>query len=125
LPWSDGTFVDPMHLSNLLVRSVWIKDALVTRLNSDPHLSVFVQCDWKRIKKDVVFAERVRMGVAPEQAVRPLIEAAIATAEDLAGITPRLSRDRIYVLEHSLERTPTHKIKFISELKRLDTKRWL
>ena len=125
LLWNDGTFVDPMHLSNLLVRSVWIKDALVTRLNSDPHLSVFVQLDWKRIKKDLVFAESVRMGVTPEQAVRPLMEAAIAAAEDLAGITPRLSRDRIYVLEHSLERTPTHKIKFISELKRLETKSWL
>lgn len=125
LLWSDGTFVDPMHLSNLLVRSVWIKDALVTRLDSDPHLSVFVQLDWKRIKKDSVFAERIRMGVALEQAVRPLIESAIAAAEDLAGITPRLSRDRIYVLERSLERTPTHKIKLISELKRLDRNSWL
>jgi len=97
----------------------------VTRLNSDPHLSVFVRLDWKRIKKDVVFAERVRMGVASEKAVRPLMEAAIAAAEDLAGITPRLSRDRIYLLDHSLERTPTHKIKFVSELKRLDTNSWL
>ena len=125
LQWSDETFVDPMHLSNLLVRSVWIKDALVTRLDNEPVLSVFVHLDWKRIKKDSAFAERIRMGVAPEKAVRPLIETAIAAAENLARITPRLSQDHIYLLARSLERTPTHKIKLISELNRLDRNSWL
>ena len=125
LLWEDGTFVDPMHLSNLLVRSVWIKDALVTRLNGDPHLSVFVQPDWKRIKNDPGFVERIRMGITNEQAVRPLMESAIVAAEELAAITPRLSRDRIYVLKRSLERTPTHKIKFIREFERLDRSNWL
>ena len=38
----DGSLVDRMHLSNLLVRSIWVKDALVTRLGDDAGLSVFV-----------------------------------------------------------------------------------
>ena len=41
-----------MHLSNLLVRSIWVKDALVTRLGQDDFLSVFVFPDRPRIEKD-------------------------------------------------------------------------
>ena len=125
LSWEDGTFVDPMHISNLLVRSIWIKDALATRLNGDPHLSVFVLPDWKRIEKDPGIVERLRMGITREQAVRPLMESAIVAAEERAAITPSLSRDRIYILKQSLERTPTHKIKFIHEFERLDLSSWL
>ena len=35
-------------------------------------------------------------------------------------MTPRLSTDKIYILARRLERTPTHKIKFLLELERLD-----
>ena len=121
----DGTFVDPMHVSNLLVRSVWIKDALVTRLNDDHELSVFVQPDWKRIEKDAGYLERVRMGVSREQAVRPLLDSAVAAAEEISATTALLSRERIYILKQPLERTPTHKVKLVRELERLDRSNWL
>ena len=121
----DGTFVDPMHVSNLLVRSVWIKDALVTRLNEDHELSVFVQPDWKRIEKDAGYLERVRMGVSREQAVRPLLDSAVAAAEEISATTALLSRERIYILKQPLERTPTHKVKLVRELERLDRSNWL
>jgi long-chain acyl-CoA synthetase len=52
LRWQDGSLIDRMHLSNLLVRSIWIKDALVTRLGKDDFLSVFVLPDWSRLEKD-------------------------------------------------------------------------
>ena len=45
---------------------------------------------------------------------------AVAYAQSLADITPRLSTQKIYILERKLERTPTHMIKFVRELKRLD-----
>jgi hypothetical protein len=50
---------------------------------------------------------------------RSLLDA-VAYAQSLADIPARLSADRIYVLDRKLERTPTHKIKFIRELERLD-----
>ncbi len=61
--WEDGSYVDPMHLSNLLVRSIWIKDALVTRLGDDAFLSVFIYPDQKRIEKDRHYLERVGLGL--------------------------------------------------------------
>ncbi len=125
LEWSDGTYVDPMHLSNLLVRSIYVKDALVTRLGDDDFLSVFLHPDRKRIEKDRPYQERIRTGLTAEQALRPLLEEAIAYAESLARITPRLSTRKIYLLERKLERTPTHKIKMIQELGRLDLTKYL
>jgi long-chain acyl-CoA synthetase len=123
--WDDGTWIDPMHLSNLLVRSIWVRDALVTRLDRDDCLSVFVYPDRKRIDKDAEYLERIRMGLAPEQALRPMLEEAIAYAQSLARITPRLSTEKIYLLPKKLERTPTHKIKMSRELARLDLSRYL
>jgi hypothetical protein len=114
-----------MHLSNLLVRSIWVRDALVTRLDRDDCLSVFVYPDRKRIDKDAEYLERIRMGLAPEQALRPMLEEAIAYAQSLARITPRLSTEKIYLLPKKLERTPTHKIKMSRELARLDLSRYL
>ena len=35
-------------------------------------------------------------------------------------MTPALNKTDIYILPRKLERTPTHKIKFIFELQRLD-----
>lgn len=120
MTWCDGSLIDRMHLSNLLVRSIWIKDALVTRLGDDAFLSVFVLPDWARIEKDRPFQESVANGVSTEQALRLRLVEAVAYAEALADIAPRLSTDRIYLLERPLERTPTHKIKFFRELERLN-----
>ena len=118
--WDDGTYIDPMQLSNLLVRSIYVKDALVTRLDQDDFLSVFVYLDNKRVRNDRQFKERRALGLNPEQAVWPMLEEATAHAQSLARITPRLRTDRIYVLERKLARTPTHKIKMSQELARLD-----
>ncbi|UCC72545.1 MAG: AMP-binding protein [Gemmatimonadota bacterium] len=120
IEWEDGSLIDRMHLSNLLVRSIWVKDALVTRLNDDDYLSVFVFPDWPRIKKDREYQAALATGVRPEEALRSRLLEAVAYAQSLADITPRLSTDKIYILERRLERTPTHKIKFIRELERLD-----
>lgn len=126
LCWHDGTYIDPMHLSNLLVRSIFVKDALVTRLyEADDYLSVFVFPDYKRIEKDPTWKSELETGVSRELALRHRLEQATHYAESIAGITPRLSTEKIYLLEKSLERTPTHKIKFIVELERLDVNRFI
>ena len=120
LVWGDGTLIDPMHLSNLLVRSIWVKDALVTRLRDDDFLSVFLFPDWPRIEKDPDFKRSVNTGLRREEALRGLFEEAIDYAQSLARMTPTLSKQKIYLLARKLERTPTHKIKLIRELERLD-----
>ncbi len=120
MEWADGSLIDRMHLSNLLVRSIWVKDALVTRLDDDEYLSVFVFPDWPRIEKDAGFSQSLENGVRREEALRARLVEAVAYAQSLADITPRLSTEKIYILERKLERTPTHKIKFIRELERLD-----
>lgn len=120
MEWADGSLIDRMHLSNLLVRSIWVKDALVTRLDDDEFLSVFVFPDWRRIEKDAGFSKSLENGVRREEALRARLVEAVAYAQSLADITPRLSTEKIYILERKLERTPTHKIKFIRELERLD-----
>lgn len=120
MEWADGSLIDRMHLSNLLVRSIWVKDALVTRLNDDEFLSVFVFPDWPRLEKDAEFLAAVATGVREEEALRTRLLEAVAYAESLTDIPVRLSTDRIYVLKRKLERTPTHKIKFVHELDRLD-----
>lgn len=118
--WGDGSYIDPQHLSNLLVRSICVKDALVTRLNpEDNFLSVYIFPDYKRIHKDPVWQKEIATGVSEQQALRSRLEQAIEYAQSIANITPRLSQDKIYLLPKALERTPTHKIKFIFELERL------
>ncbi len=52
--------------------------------------------------------------------MRTLLMEPVAYAQSPADITPRLSTEKIYILERKLERTPTHKIKFVTELERLD-----
>ncbi len=120
LAWDDGSLIDPMHLSNLLVRSIWVKDALVTRLRQDNFLSVFVFPDWERLGKDADFRAAIDSGLRRDEALRTRLEWAVDYAQSLAGITPRLSKERIYILQRKLERTPTHKIKLARELQRLD-----
>jgi long-chain acyl-CoA synthetase len=118
--WDDGTYVDPQHLSNLLVRSIFVKDALVTRLNpNDNFLSVYIYPDYMRIQKDPTWQKLIDTGISEDAALRSRLETAIDFAQSIANITPRLSKDKIYILPKALERTPTHKIKFIFELQRL------
>ncbi|HSM15633.1 MAG TPA: AMP-binding protein, partial [Gemmatimonadales bacterium] len=118
--WTDGSLIDRMHLSNLLVRSIWVKDALVTRLDHDEYLSVFVFPDWPRIEKDMRFRKSLENGVRQDEALRARLLDAVAYAQSLADTAAPLSTEKIYILERKLERTPTHKIKFIRELERLD-----
>lgn len=121
MQWEDGTLIDPQHVSNLLVRSVFVKDAMVARRKpTDSFLSVFVFPDYKRLEKDPDYKTELAAGIAPKAALKRRIVDAIHFAESTAGITPELNKNDIYLLSRKLERTPTHKIKFIFELTRLD-----
>jgi hypothetical protein len=109
-----------MHLSNLLVRSIWVKDALVTRLENADRLSVFLLPDWPRLDKDSDYQDALANGIRREEAVRSRLLEAVEQAQSLSGITARLQVDRLYLLERKLERTPTHKIKLLRALETLD-----
>ena len=117
---ADGSYVDPMHLSNLLVRSIFVKDAMVARLGSDDFLSVFVLPDFPRVRKDADYVKRVNAGLAEGDALRTLLEGAVEYARSLANSGMRISSERIYLLDRKLGRTPTHKIKYLFELRRLN-----
>ena len=69
-----------------------------------------------RLKPDHSVAIHVPAGMPDDPSERPA---------SLARITPRLSTRKIYILEKKLERTPTHKIKMIQELARLDLTKFL
>ena len=125
LPWSDGSLVDRMHLSNLLVRSIWVKDAMATRIGNAPFLSVFIQPDQARLDRDGAWRAEIAAGLTPDQALRSRLVEAIAWAQRVSGMTARLDTERIYLLSRPLERTPTHKIRFGRELERLDLTRWV
>ena len=118
--WHDGTYVDPQYLSNLMVRSIFIKDAMVTQVDPDDEfLSVFVYPDEKRLQKDPEWKKQIDTGVTPDAALRQRVEEAIDYAHSIARISMPLSKKHIYVLPRKLERTPTHKIKFIFERERI------
>lgn len=118
--WHDGTYIDPQNLSNLMVRSIFIKDAMVTRAKpGDNFLSVFVYPDEKRLKKDPHWQQQVGTGVLPDVALRERVEDAIDYVHSITNTRDLLSKNHIHVLPRKLERTPTHKIKFIVERKRL------
>jgi long-chain acyl-CoA synthetase len=119
--WPDGSYSDLMRFSNLLVRSIWLKDAMAIRLNeNDDFLTIFVYPDYKRIYKDARYKEFIKNGFDEKSVLRILFEEAIDYAQTLIGDKPLLSKDKIYLLQRKLERTPTHKIKFVSELKSLN-----
>jgi long-subunit acyl-CoA synthetase (AMP-forming) len=120
IAWEDGRFTDPMQVSNLLVRSIWIKDGLVLRRDGEDVLSVFVFPDYKRIEKSEVYKKGIDSGLERRQVLRSLLLDAIDYAQSLLGSFPRISTEKIYLLNRKLERTPTHKIKMISELEKLD-----
>ncbi len=122
--WNDGTYIDPQHISNLLVRSIFVKDAMVTRKNpDDDFLTVYLFPNYKRIKKDPIWKKEIETGVSNEEALKSRMIDAINYAESIARITPELNKETIYILARKLERTPTHKIKFFFELKRLHESR--
>ncbi len=118
--WDDGSYIDPQHLSNLLARNIYVKDALVTRLHQlDNFLSVFIYPDYKRIHKDEMWKKDIETGVSERRALRMRLEQAIDFAQSVAGITPTLSKTSIYILPHTLERTSSENIKYLLELNRL------
>jgi long-chain acyl-CoA synthetase len=118
--WKDGTYIDPQYLSNLMVRSIFIKDAMVTQVNpEDDFLSVYVFPDVKRLEKDPEWQKQTDTGVSFDEALRHQVEKAIDYTQSVANTTARLSTEHIYLLPQKLARTPTHKIKFIVERERL------
>jgi len=126
IKWPDGSYSDLMRFSNLLVRSVWIKDAMAIRLHdNDKHLSLFIFPDTKKIENDRTFNERLKNGLSKNEAMRMFFEEAIDYAQSLIGANPLLSKEKIFILKTKLERTPTHKIKFISELKKLNLENFI
>ena len=118
--WSDGSYVDPQHLSNLLVRSIFVKDAMVVhRQPDDPYLSVYLFPDRKRISKDPRWKKLINAGLDESTVLKDLMVEAIEYAESVARISAPLRKDVVYILPRALERTPTHKIKFIFERERI------
>jgi long-chain acyl-CoA synthetase len=121
LEWDDGSLIDPQYISNLLVRSVFVKDAMVARRRpEDAFLSVFIFPDYKRLERDPDFRKERLTGVTASAALKSRCVEAIEFAESIAAITPELDKQHIYILRRKLERTPTHKIKFLFELQRID-----
>jgi len=119
--WHDGTYIDPQYLSNLMVRNIFIKDALVTQRNpQDDFLSVFVYPDKTRILNDAHWQMQLKTGLTENQIFRQCVEDAIDYAQSISTSPAPLSKKHIYVLNRKLKRTPTHKIKFLYELKCLD-----
>lgn len=124
LQWEDRTLIDPQYVSNLLVRSIFVKDAMIARKEpGDKFLSVLIFPDYKRLEKDPDYRKEVATGVAKEAALKRRCIEAIKYAEEIARITPELDKEHIYILPRKLERTPTHKIKFVFELMRLSEAR--
>lgn len=118
--WFDGSYIDPQHLSNLLVRSVFIKDAMVVHINpEDRYLSVFVYPDYKRIGKDPRWNKLVKAGVREDEILKIFMTEAIDYAESIAHVSAPLRKDSIHILPRALERTPTHKIKYVFERTRI------
>lgn len=120
IPWAHGWLLDPQHVSNLLTRSIAVKDAMVVHAHpADPRLSVFIFPDWPRIRQDAQWRRDVAAGLTEDQALRPLLVEAIRYAASLLAIPAELDTSRIWILPRKLERTPTHKIKYILERSRL------
>ncbi|HTA16785.1 MAG TPA: hypothetical protein VK786_03480, partial [bacterium] len=121
LRWEDGSLIDPQHLSNLLTRGIFIKDAMaVRRRPDDAFLSVFVFPDLKRLEKDPDYRKEIATGVSKSAALKRRIVESIKYAESIAKTGPEWNKEAVYLLPRKLERTPTHKIKFVFEMQRLD-----
>jgi hypothetical protein len=93
---------------------------MVTHLRpDDPRLSVFIFPDWPRIRKDARWRRDIAAGLSEDQALKPQLVEAIRYASSLLAIPAQLDTDCIRILPRKLERTPTHKIKFVAERSRL------
>ena len=120
IPWTSGWLLDPQHLSNLVTRSIAVKDAMVVHAHpADPRLSVYIYPDWPRIRKDVRWQRDLAAGLTEDHALRPHLVEAIRYAASLLAIPAELDTSRIWILPRKLERTPTHKIKYMLERSRL------
>jgi long-chain acyl-CoA synthetase len=120
IPWAGGWLLDPQHLSNLVARSIFVKDAMVVHAHpADPRLSVFVFPDWKRLRQDAQWQRDLATGIEADRALKQRLVAAIRYAASLLSIPAELDTAHIWILPRKLERTPTHKIKYVLERTRL------
>ena len=120
IPWDCGWLLDPQHLSNLVTRSIAVKDAMVVHAHpADSRLSIYVFPDWPRIRLDVQWRRDVAAGLTEDQALKPHLVEAIRYAAWLLAIPAEFDTSRIWILPRKLERTPTHKIKYMLERSRL------
>jgi len=121
IEWNDGSLIDPQHISNLLARNIFVKDALVAQYSKDDdYLSVFIFPDYKRIENDPEYRQEIKIGVSRRTALKKRCVEAIRYAESVTGITPELNKEVVYILSQKLEKPLTHKIKYLLELQRLD-----
>lgn len=126
IKWDDGSLIDPQYLSNLLVKSIFVKDALVTRRGpEDPKLSVYLFPDYKKIANDPDWKSEIATGIDDDVALKTRMASAIIYAQSIASMSAPMNTDEIYILPKTLERTPTHKIKYIFEMKRLHLARMI
>ena len=86
---------------------------------ADPHLSVYIFPDWPRIREDLRWRRDVAAGFTEDQALRSHLVEAVRYAASLVTMPAELDTSRIWILPRKLERTPTHKIKYILERSRL------
>src|ERR1035437_568515 len=91
IPWAGGWLLDPQHLSNLVTRSIAVKDAMVVHTHpADPRLSVYIFPDWPRIRQDVRWRRDVAAGLTEDQALRPHLGEAIRYAASLVAMPAEL-----------------------------------
>ena len=118
--WDGGWLLDPQHMSNLVARSIFVKDAMVVHANpADPRLSVYVFPDWKRLRKDAEWQRDLATGIPENQALKTRLVEAIRYAASLLGMPVEMDTEHVWILPRKLERTPTHKIKYVFERTRL------
>ena len=126
ISWEGGWLLDPQHLSNLVARSIFVKDAMVVHADpADPRLSVYVFPDWPRLRQDGQWKHDLAMGISEDAALKKRMVEAIRYAASLLSIPAELDTEHIWILPRKLERTPTHKIKYLAERTRLHEARRL
>ena len=97
IPWICRWLLDPQHLSNLVTRSIAVKDAMVVHAHpADSRLSIYVFPDWPRIRLDVQWRRDVAAGLTEDQALKPLLVEAIRYAASLLAIPAELDTSRIW-----------------------------
>ena len=120
LPWDGGWLLDPQHMSNLVARSIFVKDAMVVHGQpTDSRLSVYIYPDWKRLRQDAQWKHDIAVGISEDQALKTRMTEAIRYASSLLSSNAELDTENIWILPRKLERTPTHKIKYVYERTRI------